>query len=57
MPDDSMRTIVVALGAGIGVTLAKVGAKELVYGIESGMKHEAEEAYRVDIVPIGQVTI
>ena len=26
MPDDSMRTVVVALGAGIGVTLAKVGA-------------------------------
>jgi hypothetical protein len=74
MPDDSMRTAVVALGAGIGVTLAKVGAafsarididdglrgaqvKELVRGIESGMKHEAEEAFRVDIVPIGQVTI
>jgi cation diffusion facilitator family transporter len=26
MPDDSMRTVVVALGAGIGVTMAKVGA-------------------------------
>jgi len=26
MPDDSMRTVVLALGAGIGVTLAKVGA-------------------------------
>jgi cation diffusion facilitator family transporter len=26
MPDDSMRTVLVALGAGIGVTLAKVGA-------------------------------
>ncbi|HUK69533.1 MAG TPA: cation diffusion facilitator family transporter [Streptosporangiaceae bacterium] len=26
MPDDSTRTVVVALGAGIGVTLAKVGA-------------------------------
>ena len=26
MPDDSMRTVLVALGAGIGVTLAKAGA-------------------------------
>jgi divalent metal cation (Fe/Co/Zn/Cd) transporter len=26
MPNDSMRTVLVALGAGIGVTLAKVGA-------------------------------
>ena len=26
MPDDSTRTVLVALGAGIGVTLAKVGA-------------------------------
>jgi hypothetical protein len=26
MPDDSMRTVLVALGAGIGVALAKVGA-------------------------------
>jgi hypothetical protein len=25
----------------------------LVRGIESGMKHEAEEVYRVDVVPIG----
>lgn len=27
--------------------------KSLVSGIESGMKHEAEEVYRVDVVPIG----
>jgi hypothetical protein len=27
--------------------------KSLVGGIESGMKHEAEEVYRVDVVPIG----
>jgi hypothetical protein len=27
--------------------------KALVRGIESGMKHEAEEVYRVDVVPIG----
>lgn len=26
MPDESMRTVVVALGAGIEVTLAKIGA-------------------------------
>jgi divalent metal cation (Fe/Co/Zn/Cd) transporter len=26
MPDDSTRTVLVALGAGLGVTLAKVGA-------------------------------
>ena len=26
MPDDSMRTVMVALGAGIGVALAKAGA-------------------------------
>jgi len=26
MPEDSMRTVLVALGAGLGVTLAKVGA-------------------------------
>jgi len=26
MPDDSMRTVLVALGAGLGVTLAKAGA-------------------------------
>jgi hypothetical protein len=26
VPDDSMRTVLVSLGAGIGVTLAKVGA-------------------------------
>ena len=25
----------------------------LVRGIESGLKHEAEEVYRVDVVPIG----
>ena len=29
MPDDSSRTVLVALGAGIGVTLAKVGAAAL----------------------------
>jgi divalent metal cation (Fe/Co/Zn/Cd) transporter len=29
MADDSMRTVLVALGAGIGVTLAKVGAAAL----------------------------
>jgi hypothetical protein len=27
--------------------------KALVRGIESGLKHEAEEIYRVDVVPIG----
>ena len=27
--------------------------KELVRGIESGLKHGAEEVYRVDIVPVG----
>jgi cation diffusion facilitator family transporter len=27
--------------------------KALVHGIESGLKHEAEEFYRVDVVPIG----
>ena len=27
--------------------------KSLVGGIESGVKHEAEEVYRVDVVPIG----
>ena len=26
MPDESMRTVLVALGAGVGVALAKVGA-------------------------------
>jgi cation diffusion facilitator family transporter len=31
--------------------------KALVGGIESSMKHEAAEVYRVDIVPIGKVTI
>jgi streptomycin 6-kinase len=97
MPDDGTRTVVVALGAGIGITLAKVGAAvftgstalaaeaahsladtandlslfiaqrrsnrpaddrhllgygregyfwALVRGIESGMKHEAQEVYR-----------
>jgi len=30
--------------------------KELVHGIESGMKHEAQEVYRADIVPIGRVS-
>ncbi len=28
--------------------------KSLVRGIESGLKHEAEEIYRVDVVPIGK---
>ena len=27
--------------------------KALVNGIESGLKHEAEDVYRVDVVPIG----
>jgi hypothetical protein len=27
--------------------------KALVRGIESGMKHEAEEVYRIDVVAIG----
>jgi len=27
--------------------------KSLVRGIESGMEHESENVYRVDIVPIG----
>jgi hypothetical protein len=27
--------------------------KSLVCGIESGLKHEAEEVYRVDVVAIG----
>jgi hypothetical protein len=26
----------------------------LVRGIESGMKHEAKDVYRVDVVPIGE---
>ena len=103
MPNDSMRTVLVALGSGLGVALAKVvvaaftgstalaaeaahsladtgndlvtfvgpgrawvvarldvdddlrGAqvKSLVRGIESGMKRESENVYRVDVVPIG----
>jgi divalent metal cation (Fe/Co/Zn/Cd) transporter len=28
--------------------------KALTHGIESGMKHEAKDIYRVDIVPIGE---
>ena len=31
--------------------------KALVRGIESGLKHESEDVYRVDIVAIGKVTI
>ena len=27
--------------------------KALVRGIESGLKHESEDVYRVDVVPIG----
>ncbi len=33
--------------------LSGAQVKALVGGIESGMKHEAEDVYRVDIVPIG----
>jgi hypothetical protein len=27
--------------------------KELVRGIKSGLKHESEDVYRVDVVPFG----
>jgi hypothetical protein len=56
MPNDSMRTVLVALGSGLAVALAKVGVavKSLVRGIESGMKRESEAVYRVDVVPIGR---
>jgi hypothetical protein len=67
---ESTRTVLVALGAGLGVTLAKVIAfaalalnqvtgssvpqgTALTRGIESGLKHGAEDVYRVDVVPIG----
>jgi hypothetical protein len=35
-----------------GLTGAQV--KSLVRGIESGMKHDSEHIYRVDVVPIGR---
>jgi hypothetical protein len=61
MPNDSMRTVLVALGSGFAIAVAKAvvavvtgsSAKALVRGIESGMKRESEAVYRVDIVPIG----
>jgi cation diffusion facilitator family transporter len=42
MPDDSMRTVLVALGAGIGVALAKVGAA--VFTGSSAMAAEASHS-------------
>jgi hypothetical protein len=39
------------LDIGDGLTGAQV--KTLVRGIESGMKHESEAVYRVDVVPTG----
>jgi cation diffusion facilitator family transporter len=42
MPDESMRTVVVALGAGIGVTLAKVGVA--VFTGSSAMAAEASHS-------------
>ena len=43
MPDDSTRTVLVALGAGLQV-------KALVCGIEAGLKGESESVCRVDVV-------
>jgi len=42
MPDDSMRTVLVALGAGVGVALAKVGAA--VFTGSSAMAAEASHS-------------
>jgi hypothetical protein len=33
--------------------LSGAQVKTLVRGIESGLKHEVEEVFRVDVVPIG----
>jgi hypothetical protein len=33
--------------------LRSAQVKALVRGIESGLKHESEDIYRVDVVPIG----
>jgi len=43
--------IVARIDVGDGISGAQV--KELVHGIESGLKHESENIYRVDVVPIG----
>jgi divalent metal cation (Fe/Co/Zn/Cd) transporter len=42
MPDDSTRTVLVALGAGLGVALAKVGAA--VFTGSSAMAAEAAQS-------------
>jgi len=42
MPDDSTRTVLVALGAGLGVALAKVGAA--VFTGSSAMAAEASHS-------------
>jgi hypothetical protein len=44
--------IVARIDIGDGLCGAQV--KALVRGIESGLEHEAEEVYRVDVVAIGE---
>jgi hypothetical protein len=37
-----------------GAGRAQWSVRALVRGIESGMKHESKDVYRVDVVPIGE---
>ena len=53
MPNDSMRTVLVALGSGLGVALAKVGVA--VFTGSSAMAAEASHSlcrYRQRLVPL-----